>query len=858
MKNICRMTFSIGFLVVCTLSSAIFVPLNPISALPPIKNSISLNTIATNTIITVYNGNGAYHVEIDNFKGNASMWGYFVQPVTVLDHETLLTSDILILNANDYLTEEEIVDIEAWWNKGERNIWFIGESDYGGLWNPASLNQLSVRLGLNIILQDDAVNYPIVDGYPLYPPPANETNFVNDALINMTGIENISLHGATLVVPYAGDEEGNGTMPAFDSIASVDWLMNYSADAEVLDQDFDNDIYWEGIPRHTVGQCTAVAVEWNAGPHNDSKAIFAGESFFADYKGMFGTEYSYDNNIAIQNIQLTQTLLEWCVPSPSDPRDPNVLVFNGNGADHVIVDNFVGNATVWGYNVLSATVLTANVLEVTEILILNGNDFLTEGEIALITLWWNKGGKSIWFIGENDYGGLWNPASLNRLSVRLGLNMILQDDAISYGVMCNCNEFPIPLQIANETNLVNDALIDMTGIENISLSGPTLVVPYAGDAEGNGTMPTFDSIASVDWLMNYSAAAEVYDQDFDNDIYWEGIPRYTVGQCTAVAVEWNAGPNNDSKAVFAGESFFADYKGMFGTELRNHNKTAIQNIQLTETLLNFCADGLYDDFMYSEDNSAPLLVDIVFNYFESDMDWGVYDNEEVYIDFTVHDLENSLNGLGDASIRYSVNEGDLMTVLASQISFAGFNTVIGPFNAEDEVEFYIVASDAAGWTAISESFTLNVEYSDEVAPSVDTFTIASTNIDVYTDIFITLAITDVADVNQVVSGLDMVTLTIDVNGVTTDVDVTGLTSYNLGRFAENDVVVLTLTAYDMASNMVESSPLTFIVPEIDDTTPTTSTTTAEPTSGGTHGFTALIMFLTLTTALAFSILRRRR
>ncbi|MHA1973758.1 MAG: hypothetical protein ACTSW1_12230, partial [Candidatus Hodarchaeales archaeon] len=122
-------------------------------------------------------------------------------------------------------------------------------------------------------------------------------------------------------------------------------------------------------------------------------------------------------------------------PSLADPgnpkRMPRVVVFSGNGAYHTSIEGFIANASTWGYEVISVNYLNDASLTNAEILILNAPDFLTDDDKDVVTDWWNLGGKAIWFVGESDYGGYWDPADLNELAVDLGSNVIIVDDAIS-------------------------------------------------------------------------------------------------------------------------------------------------------------------------------------------------------------------------------------------------------------------------------------------------------------------------------------------------------------------------------------------------------------------------------------------
>ncbi|MHA2096949.1 MAG: hypothetical protein ACW98F_20240 [Candidatus Hodarchaeales archaeon] len=223
--------------------------------------TVSATSIITTRMprVVVFNGNGAYHTDVSGFEANASTWGYEVYTTNVLDEGVLSAASMLILNGNDFLTQSEMDLVEAWWNSGDMTIWFAGESDYGGLWYPTSMNLLSLALGLNVIIQDDALNDPIWnDGQTAYRPIPNVPNPALSATVT-AGVENISMHGPTVVAPYSGGTDGVNTMPTWDSLPDATWFINSSVYGNIQDQDFDDDNVWEGYPVLTNGGLVKVS-----------------------------------------------------------------------------------------------------------------------------------------------------------------------------------------------------------------------------------------------------------------------------------------------------------------------------------------------------------------------------------------------------------------------------------------------------------------------------------------------------------------------------------------------------------------------------------------------------------------------
>jgi hypothetical protein len=519
-------------------------------------------------IVTVFSGNGAYHTSIEGLKKNATTWGYTVESITEnLTASSLTLTDVLIVNAPDYLTASDVMYITNWWNTGGKTVWWIGESDYGGYWNPADINELIVDLGGHVIIVDDAVSDPVSQDGASYRVVANTTQSSHG--IDMTGIQNISMHGPTGVAPWNGPNHGNkttspGANVTWGDLADANWIVNSSKYAMIQDQDGDDDDVWEG-PKPLVNWSIAmVAVEDNFG--NGGQMLYAGESFFADYKDMFGYETRYANNTALQNIDLTHEALMWSYDPSNAPAKtrPVVYVWTGNGGYHTSVEGLIKNATGWGYDVFASTYWVDVVLEFTDVLVVNAPDYLTAFDVNVISHWWNSGNRTIWWIGESDYGGYWNPADMNELIVDLGGHVIIVDDAVSDPVSQDGASYRV---VANTTN---PAYGWLSGIQNISMHGPTGVAPWNGPNHGNkttspGANVTWADLPNADWLVNSSKYAMIQDQDGDDDDVCEGPKPLVNWSIAMVAYEDTLGPWGQSQMVFAGESFFADYKDMFGS-----------------------------------------------------------------------------------------------------------------------------------------------------------------------------------------------------------------------------------------------------------------------------------------------------
>jgi hypothetical protein len=290
---------------------------------------------------------------------------------------------------------------------------------------------------------------------------------------------------------------------------------------------------------------------------------------------------------------------------------------------------------------------------------------------------------------------------------------------------------------------------------------------------------------------------------------------------------------------------FADYNGMFSDTPRYVNNTALQNIELTQALLEWGIPSAttYDDFVPEEDFSPPMVVDV-------DYEAAILDNEDAMITFNVHDFGNSLSGLTGATVVYAIDSGDDVSVAAVQTGFASFEADLGTFNAMENVEFYIVGTDAAGYTYQTDPMDFDVGYSDTLAPEITGFALSTTTVYPTTTVGASATVTDVADTDEVVSGIDTTTYEYSTDSGTTWTTFTG----NLPTFTVGTTVQVRVVAVDMAGNTATSSVLSFTV--IEEPVETTTTTTETP-APPVPGFEGLSILLALGAAVAILYRRRR-
>lgn len=260
--------------------------------------------------------------------------------------------------------------------------------------------------------------------------------------------------------------------------------------------------------------------------------------------------------------------------------NPRILIHNGSGAYHR-TGNLTDTADGWGYEVTEVKSVNDSILKKADILILNANDGLYENESDWIVEWWEAGyAKTVWVAGDSDYGGYFDYVPLNEILVNLGGHMILQDDAISDP---ESNDEAAYRVISNVTNSEYDDNLTKD-ISLVVTHSPCPVAPYDGGVNGKGDFVTWDSLANADWLLNTSPAAQILDQDFDDDDVWEGYPPLSNGSVTTLGIEWGLGPEELSKLIVSGEAIFSDGEAMFADKSENA-KIDIDTIEFVKGLL---------------------------------------------------------------------------------------------------------------------------------------------------------------------------------------------------------------------------------------------------------------------------------
>jgi len=280
-------------------------------------------------------------------SGESSSGTVFLLEEQVTDLSTELSdTDVLILLQTefDFPGDPALMSIIDWWTSDvNKTIWFLGDSDYAGIFDSFSMNYLLSKLDSDLRIQSDSVeDYESNDdggAYRVIGSVVNRMPGVPDSLTS--DVDTILSHG-----PAASVSLSNFTSP------NSAWLINTTTNSSIVDWDGIPSKYWE-YPRGNYDSYPLVTAEWDLPLFNGSshfgKVLCSGETLISDYKNIFNYQTDFGN--PIDTIQLVSNLLDWS----TDNMDGDILVLE-TMSDYLhfrSTEFFRAKAAEWGYEVES-------------------------------------------------------------------------------------------------------------------------------------------------------------------------------------------------------------------------------------------------------------------------------------------------------------------------------------------------------------------------------------------------------------------------------------------------------------------------------------------------------------------------
>ncbi|MHA1447315.1 MAG: hypothetical protein ACTSSN_11525 [Candidatus Heimdallarchaeaceae archaeon] len=276
---------------------------------------------------------GGYHTteaDLAPIIGNLTAAG---NTVIYINETWGIPDDVAVLfltQSDDNYTTAEKADIKTWFELGDKLLWASGDSDYGGFFNPWSINQVLDTLGGIIRLGGCSIEDPDFNDGSAYRTAPSEIGYGDSlyddiAIAVTTGMTaGIIAHGPCAIIAYNGYDYrdlryGKSVFPIV-----VNVILTYGENATAADSDTsdgDLDVY-DGL---TGGLFPAVVHEnfTDIG----SNLILSGEAIYTNYKFMYGqnTENGFYNGGIHFGQMLVNNILNYFVVEPEEPEPTNAF-----------------------------------------------------------------------------------------------------------------------------------------------------------------------------------------------------------------------------------------------------------------------------------------------------------------------------------------------------------------------------------------------------------------------------------------------------------------------------------------------------------------------------------------------------
>ena len=269
---------------------------------------------------------GGYHTTMDDLSplmDNLTAAGNTV----LLINETWELPDavdaLFLTQSDDEFTAVEKADIKAWLGLGDKLLIATGDSDYGGYFQPAPINNVLEYIGAMLRLDATSIEDPEFNDGSAYRVGANELGYgddlYDDLVYNLTEgmLAGIILHGPCAVLAFDGTyykdlRYGKSVFPSILEVLITYGQNGTSIDSDVSDTDLD-------LYAGETGYIPAVVYE-KLVDLNDSHLIVGGEAFYTHYKFMYdqNTENGVYNGGTHYGQMFVDNIINFFVKTPAD------------------------------------------------------------------------------------------------------------------------------------------------------------------------------------------------------------------------------------------------------------------------------------------------------------------------------------------------------------------------------------------------------------------------------------------------------------------------------------------------------------------------------------------------------------
>ena len=281
------------------------------------------------------NVQGRYYHD-PNFFGNLSEMGYeVIIAYGGLNSSILESAKCLILGSiygeDNGFSEEEFDVIGEWFQEDGRFIWVAYDSDYaddpeGCHFINTNMSTVLERIGSKVYGEDAHIADDILNCGATYRPIANVTS--NDPFVAkvVEGVEQVLMHGATLLYGSNSSAPSRNESPVFletVTIPGVHPILFYSPTAYVEDWNPPPPILYAD---HQMGSFVAATIQVTAGTTGENVIVVSGGAPYGSYCPMYADEY-YD--VPLTGSRFVLQLVEFGMSYPPQSLQTIYLVIGG-------------------------------------------------------------------------------------------------------------------------------------------------------------------------------------------------------------------------------------------------------------------------------------------------------------------------------------------------------------------------------------------------------------------------------------------------------------------------------------------------------------------------------------------------
>ncbi len=237
---------------------------------------------------------------------------------------------LFLTQSDDNYTAAERADIKTWFELGDKLLWVAGDSDFGGYYNPWSINQVLGTLGAIVRMAGVSIEDSVYHDGSAYRTAPNQIGYGN-ALYDDLAVElttgmtaGIIAHGPTAIMAWNGFDYRDLRLGKSVFPLKVNVIMTYSENATAIDSDTSEGVL--DIYAGTTGGLYPAVVHENM-TDVGSHIIATSEAIYTNYKFMYGqnTENGVYNNGTHYGQMLVNNILNYFVVEPEEPTKTNAF-----------------------------------------------------------------------------------------------------------------------------------------------------------------------------------------------------------------------------------------------------------------------------------------------------------------------------------------------------------------------------------------------------------------------------------------------------------------------------------------------------------------------------------------------------